>query len=181
MAAIFTQHPAETAAKPPGPYHRHGGHPAQINGDRHGSPQYQDDDGGAARRQHRATTGGFASPDDAQTFDQPSCSASKRWTGAMAPTRRLTEEGDGDPQTAPSGHERCTTAGRNRKAMEAAMRPPTIDPARISRSCRADEGGRRELKRYQALTDARQCAERLGASRLQGWSARGEHHGKRRG
>jgi len=72
----------------------------------------------------------------------------------------------------------------NRKAMEAAMQAPTIDPARIEQIRAeqmkvADESSKRFTK---ALTDAGNV---LSASQRQAffksWSARGEHHGNRRG
>ena len=72
----------------------------------------------------------------------------------------------------------------NRKAMEAAMQAPTIDPARIEQIRAeqmkvADASSKRFTK---ALTDAGNV---LSASQRQAffksWSARGEHHGNRRG
>jgi len=72
----------------------------------------------------------------------------------------------------------------NRKAMEAAMQAPTIDPARIEairaeQMKVADESSKRFTK---ALTDAGNV---LSASQRQAffksWSERGEHHGNRRG
>jgi Spy/CpxP family protein refolding chaperone len=72
----------------------------------------------------------------------------------------------------------------NRKAMEAAMQAPTIDPARIEairaeQMKVADEASRRFTK---ALTDAGNV---LSAPQRQAffksWSERGEHHGNRRG
>ena len=138
-----------------------------------------------------ATAGGFAyAKTDGQAFDPAKFQqriekrVDKALTGTDATAdqkKKVTEILQGAfTDTKPLHAQRV----ENRKAMEAAMQAPTIDPARIEQIRAeqmkvADQSSKRFTK---ALTDAGNV---LNASQRQAffknWSQRGENHGKRHG
>jgi len=138
-----------------------------------------------------ATAGGFAyARTDGQAFDPAKAQqriekrVDKALTGTDATTdqkKKVTDILQAAFKDMKPLHDKRV---ENRKAMEAAMQAPTIDPARIEairaeQMKVADEASRRFTK---ALTDAGNV---LSAPQRQAffksWSERGEHHGNRRG